>query len=271
MNGLGVAARRLAAYAWVHTLRMRRLAFSLVNWGLVDFLWLSIYVFSVLAFADPESYADVVPSVFWAMVAFTLMSTPVWTVGNWARFYVSMGLLEEHEIAGASHSAFLALRSLPAIPMALVAGAGASALLYASTGVNPLRASHPAILAAGLAAILAQATLYSLVLAFAGMATRTPTPLLDFMNFFLFVAGGIAVPVSSLPGPLRVVALLTPYSHPSEIIRYSATGARPYLGLAGEALATLAYTAILALAAWAASRWALGRVKLWGAKGIGMT
>ncbi len=261
----------LAAYAWVHLLRMRRLAFSLVNWGLVDFLWLSIYVFSVLAFAEPEAYPAIVPTVFWAMVAFSLMSTPVWTVGNWVRFYIGMGLLEEHEFAGASHSAFLAMRALPSIPMALVAGVGAAALLYAATGVNPLRVGDPFLLAASLAAILAQATLYSLLIAFAGMAMRTPTPLLDFMNFFLFMARGIAVPVSALPEPLRVVAVLTPYSHPAELMRHAVTGMEPYLGLEGEVLATLAYMAILGVAAWVASRWALRRVKVWGAKGIGMT
>ncbi len=261
----------LAAYAWVHLLRMRRFALSLINWGLVDFLWLSIYVFSVLAFAEPKAYPLVVPAVFWAMIAFSLMSTPVWTVGNWVRFYIGMGLLEEHELAGANHSAFLALRALPAIPMALIAGVGAATLLYAATGINPLRVRDPILLAVSLAAILIQATLYSLLIAFAGMATRTPTPLLDFMNFFLFVAGGIAVPVSTLPGPLRLVAVLTPYSHPAELMRHAVAGMEPYLGVAGEALASLAYTCILGVVAWGASRWALRKVRVWGAKGIGMT
>ncbi len=263
--------RMLYAFTWLHLLRTSRFAFTLINWGIVDFLWMSIYVLAALVFADPSDYPVVVPTVFWALIAFSLMSTPVWTIGNWVRFYVNLGVFEEHELTGASHTAFLALRALPAIPMALISAMAASLFLYSVTGINPLRAAHPLLVAFSLLAILFQSTLYSLMIAYISLATRAPAPLLDFMNFFLFVAGGIAAPVARLPEPLRVIAVVTPYSHPAELMRYAVIGLRPYLGLVGEALATMGFIGVLAIMVAVISRISIDNVRRWGVRGIGRT
>jgi len=264
-------ARALLAFAWLHLIRTSRFIYSIINWGVVDFLWMSLYVLAALVFTEPSSYPVMVPTVFWALIAFSLMSTPIWTIGNWIRFYVNMGLFEEHELRSASHTLFLSMRSLPAIPMALVSALAASAFLYSVTHVNPLTAANPFLLLASLVSILLLSTLYSLTVAYLSLATQAPAPLLDFMNFFLFVAGGIAVPVARLPGPLRIVAILTPYSHPAELLRYSVVGMTPYMGVSGEALATLAFMGLMSGILIAVSRVTLARVRMWGIRGIGRT
>ncbi|MCE4619595.1 MAG: hypothetical protein F7C33_01070 [Desulfurococcales archaeon] len=102
---------------------------------------------------------------------------------------------------------------------------------------------NPGLLALSLTVILLQSTIYGLILAYASMVTEAPAPLLDFLNFFLFVAGGIAVPIQRLPGMLKALALLTPYSYPAELLRLSVVaGYRTYLPPALDALAMTLYT-----------------------------
>ena len=262
---------RIYAMLWLHLLRTSRFTLSLVNWGVIEFLWLSIYILGVLTFASPSEYQLIVPMVFWAVAAFGLMSTPVWTIGNWMKYYVNTGVFEEHELYNVSHSAFLALRSLPSIVLTLASLAVAWVFLRELTGINPMRVEDPLLLVFGLSFILLLATLYSLIIAFLSLYTEAPGPLLDFMNLLLFIIGGIAAPVERLPGPLKTVAIITPYSHPAEIIRYASVGYEPYLGLAREIIATIGYTLLLALLVIIISRKAIDKAKREGVKGIGRT
>ena len=262
-------SRQFRAMAWLHLVRTSRYAFGMLNWALVDALWVSIYVLGALSFTDPREYPVVAPAVFWAVVAWSLMSTPVWTVGNWARFYVAMGVFEEHELAGASHSLFLSFRSLPAVAVGLASSAVVGAFVALVTGAPVLEARDPLLLAASLAAVHAVALLYSLTLAFLSLATRTPAPLLDFLNFLLFIAGGIAAPLSRLPGPLRAFALATPYSHPAELMRHAAVGMETYLPPPAHGALTLAWLAALTLVWRATSRYMLARARREGVRGVG--
>lgn len=261
--------RQLRVMAWLHLIRTTRYLYSMANWALVNGLWTSIYVLGALTFASPQSYPMVAPMIFWAVLAWSLMSTPVWTIGNWASYYINMGLYEEHEVAGASHSLFLSLRSLPALLVSLATAAVVGGFIAYTTGAPILRVDDPLLLAASLGALTLMAVLYSLILAFLSLSTRAPAPLLDFMNFFLFIAGGIAAPVSRLPGPLRLFALATPYSHPAELVRLAAVGQPTYLPPRVEALATIAWILALTLA-WTVTRsLAVSRARREGVKGIG--
>lgn len=257
--------------AWLHVLRTQRFTISLINWGLVDFLWISVYMLAVLAFTAPDMYPSVVPLVFWAIIGFTLMGSPTWVIGNWMRHYVNMGIFEEHEMLKVNHTLFLAMRIIPSLSMALIAGLAASLFLYAITGVNPLAIQNPLLLAASLLAILAMATLYSLTLAYLSLYLGAPAPALDLLNFMLFIVGGIAVPVGSLPEPLRWLAIATPYSHPAEIMRHAIAGLEPYLGLHGEALASALMLATLILVLRLMERKALSKARREGVRGIGAT
>jgi ABC-2 type transport system permease protein len=263
--------KKLKAYLWLHALRTLKYTFSLINWGIVDFLWMSIYMLAVLAFTSPQKYPEVVPFIFWSIVAFSLMSTPVWTIGNWMSFYVNIGIFEEHELSNVDHKTFLVFRAIPSLPVTLVSALAAALLLYSVTHVNPLRVNNLALLILSLTLIFLMALFYSLIIAFLSLITSTPAPLLDFMNFFLFFAGGIAVPVASLPRPLRILALITPYSHPSEVLRYSVSLKRPYLGLSAELLISALYLLVLIVLVLVIARWALRSVKVRGLKGIGRT
>lgn len=261
----------IKAMLWAHMLRSYRMKLSLINWGLIDFLWLAIYIIAVIAFTSPESYQQVIPMVFWALVAWSFISMPTWSIGNWARFYINHGLFESHEISRASHALFLSLRIIPSMIMGLISVAAASIFLYLVTDTYPFRIMNIGLLAVSLAFLLLQSLFYSLTLAFLSIRLSTPAPLLDVMNLAVFIMGGVAVPVDAIPHPLRIIALLIPYSHPAEILRYSVVSRSPYLGLEIELMLAVAYTLILFIIMMATYRNSLYIARVRGVKGIGFT
>ncbi|MEB3846901.1 MAG: ABC transporter permease [Desulfurococcales archaeon] len=244
MTGLLVKAK---ASLWLHTVRTARYLTSSLNWAISDGLWVTIYVLGALAFTPPSHYNAVVPMVFWAVIAWTFMSLSVWVIGNWVRFYISMGVYDEHELAGVDHAMFLSFRVIPLLILTILSVSVVALFIYIVTEVAPT-ILNPGLLALSLAVILLQSTIYGLILAYASMVTEAPAPLLDFLNFFLFVAGGIAVPIQRLPGMLKALALLTPYSYPSELLRLSVVpGYKTYLPPALDAIVMTLYTTGLLL------------------------
>lgn len=262
---------QLRAVLWLHLVRTGRYLVSLANWAVIDGLWISIYVLGALMFTSPEEYSSFAPLIFWAILAWNLLSTPLWVIGNWAQYYINTGAYEENELAGVSHSLFLAVRVIPAVMMAFISAGLVAYLVYYATGARLLVAENPAVLALSLLAILAASISYSLILASLSIVTQAPAPMLDFLNFLLFTVGGVGVPVASLPPLLRWVAVATPYSHPAELVRWAATGVEPYLGVGLEALLTVAFTSTLIGLAHLASRVAARYARRYGARGIGRT
>ncbi|MCE4611014.1 MAG: ABC transporter permease [Desulfurococcales archaeon] len=265
------SVRIVLAIAWAHMLRTWRMRIQLVNWAVTDALWILLIIYAILAFTDPSEYGEAVPLAFWSVVAWSLVSSPTWVIGNWVKSYIFLGLMDANEVAGVSHKLFLALRVLPSVIVSLTIAAIAAPILYTSTGIWPATIEDPPLLLASLTAIVVMAVLYSLSLAWIGLRLEVPGPILDIMNLALFAGGGVGVDLSLLPHPFRSIALIIPYSHPAELLRYAATGNPPYLGLWGEVLASLASIAVLALAELSLYRLALKHYRSVGPRGVGFT
>ncbi len=267
--------RRLAlqayAMAWAHGVRLWRMKWNLASYAVVTTLWMLIYSYAVIAFTGPSDLPRVVPSIFWALVAWVLLSTPLYAVGNWVKSYINLGLLEQNEVAGASHRLFLVMRVPPALAAATAAAIVAGILLYTSSGVTPLRASNPLLLAAGLLLVLSASAVYSLLLADLSILTRIPPNLIDFLSLLVFIAGGLAAPLESLPRPVQPLALLVPYSHAGEIIRLAAVGEPTVLEPCMHLAAALAIIVFMLAVEEAAHRAAMRSLKVRGASGIGVT
>ncbi len=260
---------KVKASLWLHTIRTTRYMTSSMNWAISDGLWVTIYVLGALAFTNPSNYGIIVPMVFWAVMAWTLMSLPVWVIGNWVRFYIAMGVFDEHELAGVDHALFLSFRIIPLLILTIGTVSVVALFIYIVTGIVPA-VLNPLMLLFSLSMILLQATIYGLILAYASMVTEAPAPLLDFLNFFLFIAGGIAVPIRQLPTPLRAMALLTPYSYPAEILRLSVVpGYETYLPIGLEIFSIFSYTLILLLILLIIRRKVSWKVRREGVRGIG--
>ena len=267
--GYGRSLLMARAMLWLHLKRAVRYKYGLINWGIIEFLYMAIYMLGALAFTPRSEWGSVSQYVFWGVLAWTLVSTPTWTIGNWTQFYINMGLWEQHETIGASHSLFLSMRIIPAVIAGFIGSLSAYGFLYATVGGNIVLGGNLLLTLVFLLWLVFQATIYGLLLSYLSLLTSTPGPMLDVLNILLFIIGGIGIPVAKLPEGVRLFALFTPYSHASELVRWSAIGIEPYLGVMGEVVAGLLTTLGLGLTAWIVKVKAYGNARRNGIKGIG--
>jgi len=264
------ALRQLIAVLYLHGIRTWRYKYSFINSSLNTMLWITIFLLGVIMFVPEHELPVVAPQVFWGIALWNLISYTVIYVSGWTTwFLVTTGLVEEHLLHGLSVPMLLAGRLVTVIAEAAIATPLVYLVLRGVAGPMKL-VDNPLLLVYGLATAEAMALGYALLLATLALRLSIPGPMLDITNFILFIVGGIAAPVARLPGPLRTVALLTPYSHAAELIRYAATGAKPYLGTWSEILISGALGAALLLTAHAVYKLVESKhLRRYGVRGVG--
>ncbi|BEP17230.1 hypothetical protein PYJP_05820 [Pyrofollis japonicus] len=222
---------RLKAILYLHALRTWRYKYSFINSSINMLLWITILILGVIMFVPSEELGSVVPNLFWGIVVWNMISYTVIYVAGWTTwFLVATGLIEEHILHNTRLSMLLMGRLITVAAELAIAVPLVYAVLGSIAGHQHL-ITNPLLLVYGAAAAEAMALGYALTISALGLRLNIPGTLLDVVNFLLFIIGGIAAPIVRLPEPLRIVAILTPYSHAAEVVRYAATGTRPYLGL----------------------------------------
>ena len=237
---------RLKAIVWLHVLRLWRYRYSFINMALNSTLWVTIFLLGALMFVPPEDLPSGMPLVFWGITMWTILSNSVWLVGAWTGFYISMGLVEEHMLVGISSSRVLVGRAIPGLSVSAAVILLIYYVLSSIVGVSRGIAEYPHLLVLGLSLLTVMALSYGLILSAISFRTGVPPVLLDIANFVVFIVGGIATPVSSLPPTLQKVAVLIPYSYPAEIVRYAAIGYKPFFALEVEVAVSVIVSAFMA-------------------------
>lgn len=238
-----MAWHRAKAIVYLHLLRTWRYKYSYLNSSLNTLLWITIFLLGALAFVPRSKLPETAPYVFWGLLLWNTISMMTWSVAGWMWFFISIGLAEDHMI---HDTGIMSVVSGRLITVFMEVGAVAPLLyyviMYSTGGAMAVHMILPLIYGFTMGAVMALS--YSLILAALSLRTGVPGNLLDIANFLLLIVGGLIAPVRSLPWGMRLIALLVPYSHAAEIMRYGATGAEPYLGVWEEAL----LAGILALA-----------------------
>jgi len=260
---------RFKAIIWLHSLRLWRYRYSFINMALNSTLWVTIFLLGALMFMPKEELHVGMPLAFWGIAMWTIMSNSVWLIGAWTNFYISQGFVEEHMLVNISSANVLVGRVIPGLSVSTVAIILIYFILSAITGGVTEIARHPAMLIIGLLLLTIMSLSYGLILASISFRTGVPMVLLDLSNFIIFIIGGIATPVSILPTPIRTIAIIIPYSHPAEIVRYGAIGFETYLPLSFEMILSILIALAMSLTALKMIRKAEEYVRKHGVKAIG--
>ncbi len=261
---------RLTAVIYLHSVRTWRYKYSFINSSINTMLWITIFLLGVIMFVPSRELPVVAPQVFWGITVWNIITYTVVYISGWTTwFLVSMGLVEEHILHGLDLPALLAGRLVTVLAESAIAVPLVYFVLRGVAGPMKL-VDSVGLLFYGLATAEAMALGYALILATLALRLSIPGPMLDITNFILFVIGGIAAPVARLPAPLRVVAILTPYSHAAEIVRYAATRTMPYLGLLAEVLISGALAIAMPAAAYIFYRFVEKHyLRRYGVRGVG--
>ncbi len=246
---------KVRAFLYLHTLRTWRYKYSFINMTLNLGLWISIFILGALVFVPPENLPDTAPYIFWGVILWNVLSSCVWSLGGWTWFFLSMGMYEEHKLHNTSVVSVLAGRTITVLTDIALITPVMYFVVTKATGGSVTLVTNPAFIVGGFVAMFIMSLSYGLTLSELSLRIGVPGTLLDISNFLLLVMGGIAVPISKLPGPIQNIAVLIPYAHASELVRYGATGMETYLPLHVEVVIVMILSTSMMVSALALYRY----------------
>lgn len=228
------------AYFTREFIRSRGLVFGLTGMA----VWISLFVAPIALFKPPGVPAGLMSAyTFTAILVFSSYSIATWDWAWEVRNLLVTGVLEYLLSSGRS----LILIYLGLIPVSLIWLSISLTLVYGIlsilTAPPALTVSFPTILAA-VAAFTLVLWAHALILGGATLSVGTSGPVMEFISWILPLATGGLTPVSSMPQPLRLLALLTPYSYPAELVRYALLDAEPILPAAYTLLVAILYGSV---------------------------
>lgn len=216
-NLLRSAKAVLIAYFTAELIRSKGLIHGLLSLA----VWLSVFVLPASLFIESEDVGTVAAGMFVGVAVFLAYSTATWDWAMLLRWLLQLGVLEYVLASGSP----LISHYLGTIPVSITWYVIALGLAYGiiRTFVGPPNfnlVDIPALLV-GVFMLLLVLLAYSFLLGGSVLATGSAGPIVELVSWLLPIATGGIFPVTAMPEPLRVIAYLTPFSYPSELLRYS--------------------------------------------------
>ncbi len=260
---------KIYAVSWLHLTRLHRYKYGFLNMIVTDMIWYLLFMLGTLTFIPTEDFRTMAVITFWGVALWSSMNNTVWIVGNWIRFLLEIGMVEEHIVRNTNPMTLIAGRIITATIITIVAIPVVGITYYRLIGINVFKIFNPFYLLASFILIMFYALVYSLILSSIGLRLRIPGIMLDVLNIVVYIIGGIGVPLTKMPAQMRMIAFLIPYTYAAELERYGATGLQPFLGL-GETISfgTL-YLIVLLLISILIIRYSTQYIRKHGVKAIG--
>ncbi len=258
------------AIIWLHLLRLSRYKYGFANMILTDIMWYMIFLLGALMFVPSNEYSVVAVITFWGIVLWVIMNNSVWLIAGWTWFALASGLIEEHLLYNVSPLVFVGGRFITGITITISTVPIVAFIFSSIAGTILFNIYSWIYLLLGIILMLIYSTLYALILVALSLKTSVPGVMLDVLNIFMYIGGGIGVPLYKMPHILRYFASIVPYTHAAEILRYGVLGLEPYYGLCNEILYATMYIGILLFLTILAIKIALKHVRKHGVRAIGI-
>ncbi len=234
-------------------------------------VWLSLFIAPLLLFKPPGVPPERISGLaLTAVMIFIAYSVATW---DWAwelRWLMFHGVLEHVIVSG--NSVFLLYAGV--IPVSLLwysVSVCASALLLATfLGPPAISVADPVALLIAVLTMVVVLLAYAMLLGATTIGVGSAGPVLELVGFILPIATGGLVPLSYMPKALQTLALVTPFSYPAELIRYSLGVSNTVLPLWETEAIGAAYSVIFLLVAYALFRVQLKRLLKEGIRTVSM-
>lgn len=215
----------LVAYFVGELVRSKGLAYGLLSLA----VWLSMFIVPASLFIKGETESSLSAGVLIGSAIFLAYSTATWDWAVLLRWLMQLGILEYVIASGSS----IFSHYLGTVPVSIAWYSMALAIAYTIVSVflGPPKVVlvDPAAFAIGVVSLLMVLMAYSFMLGGTLLAAGTAGPIIEFIGWILPIATGGLTPLSIMPKPLQVVAYLTPFSYPAELLRYSLGISNPVL------------------------------------------
>jgi len=208
----------LKAYTLADLIRAKGVIFSLI--GLA--FWLILLILPITLFARPDFAPSTIAAyIFCGILVFNVYSIATW---DWAwemRLLINNNVLEYIIVSG--RSPLVVYMGMIPVSLFWVSIITVIGYLVVSAFIAPPRliVNDIGILMLSILIFLIVVFSYALLLAVVILISGTSGAIIEVFSWILPLATGGFTPLSYLPEPIRFIALLTPFSYPAEMIRYS--------------------------------------------------
>jgi len=234
------AAAVFKAYFTVEFVRNRGFIYSLLSIA----LWMTLFIAPLSLFMPAEAdRSQLAAGALLTAIIMMAYSMATWDWGAELRWLINGGILE---YIVASRTGFKELY-LGVVPVSLMWISVTAAFIYfwVSAVLAPPRFAlvDPLMLILGAATLITVLLAYGLILGGTMISSGVSGPVVELISFILPLASGALAPLRSMPEPIKVIALATPFSYPSELLRYSLLGVQPVLDPGTASLIAVLYAA----------------------------
>lgn len=211
----------LKAYALSDLVRSRGLFYGLMGIS----LWILLFTLPVTLFTDPGSEPGFLSTqIFTGIMVFLFYSAATWDWAAEIRWMINDGRLEYYIASG---SGFLPhyLGIMPISFTWVFLSLGVTYLLLSLVLTPPVLVIRNWVLFLyGFTLLIMTLLGYALILGGTILSAGASGAIIEFLGFILPVATGGLTPLVRLPQQLRILALVTPFSYPAELLRHSLLG-----------------------------------------------
>ncbi len=206
------------SYVKAELLRSKGFFFGLISLA----IWLAVLMLPMTLFRDPETPASLISTyMFVGIAVFQAYSVSTWDWGWELRDSLFRGVLENVIVSGSS----ILVMYVGIIPISIGWLAISLSITYVmlSAIIAPptLHVANPTLFLLGLVSLMIVLLAYAMILGSTLIASGTSGAVVEFVSWILPIATGGITPLANLPHTMRLIALLTPFSYPAELLRYS--------------------------------------------------
>ncbi|MCS7112069.1 MAG: ABC transporter permease [Ignisphaera sp.] len=216
------------AYVLSDLVRSRGFVYGLASFS----IWIVLFMSPLTLFTDVETNPQRIAAYgFTAILIFMFYGAATWDWAAELRWMINDGRLEYYIASGSGFLPhYLGILPVSLIWLSIVMLFNC-AILSIMWGPPLLYVTDIFILTCGFVLLLINLLAYALVLGGTVISSGVSGFVVEILGFILPVATGGLTPLSTLPKPLQLFALLTPFSYPAEMIRYSILEWRPIVDL----------------------------------------
>ncbi|MCS7099865.1 MAG: ABC transporter permease, partial [Sulfolobales archaeon] len=207
----------LVAYFTAELIRSKGLVYGFLSVA----VWLSMFVVPASLFIGEEVARPALTSILVGIAVFLAYSVATWDWALLLRWLIQLGVLE-YVIASGSPIIAHYIGTVPvSIAWYLIALGVAYVVVSVFLGPPSVAVVDPLAFTAGACSLVLVLLAYSFILGGTVLSVGTAGPVVEFIAWILPIATGGVTPLAFMPKPIQIVAYLTPFSYPAELLRYS--------------------------------------------------
>lgn len=216
---------------------------------LSETLWIIVFILPLYMFMESPIEAEKASSyAFTWILIFMFYSIASWDWAAEIRWMINDGRIEYYIASGAGFTPHY-LGSLPVTLIWLSISLLVNYLVLSMVwGPPKIVIYDPIVFITGFSILILVLLSYALFLGGTMISTGVTGFIVELISFILPIATGGLAPLRTLPEILQIIALLTPFSYPAELIRYSLLGVEPVIEVWRLMIIGVVYSILFALA-----------------------